>query len=66
MRLRLHTAQVVSRCVPACSTDDDPMPASRLEVLRAPVSVANSSTSFGPYRWVSIPVPAPQPAEVLP
>ena len=39
MRLRLHTALVVSCCVSACTTDDDPLPASRLEVVRAPASV---------------------------
>jgi len=39
MRLRLHTALVVSCCVSACSTDDDPLPASRLEVVQAPASV---------------------------
>ena len=39
MRLRLHTALAVSCCVSACSVDDDPTPASGLEVVQAPASV---------------------------
>jgi hypothetical protein len=39
MRLRLHTALVVSCCVSACSVDDDPSPPGRLEVVQAPTTV---------------------------
>lgn len=39
MRLRLHTALAVSCCISACSVDDDPAPATRLEVVQAPATV---------------------------